>query len=67
MPEIPLSELSFKRKLSKREKKQLKKLQEKTKTEAASVAEKLYTGTHYKLNCVTPERIPLAHVLLTLI
>lgn len=45
VPEVTISE-SFKRKLSKREKKQLKKLQEKTKAaEAAkSAAEKLYNG-----------------------
>lgn len=45
MPEVQIGE-SFKRKLSKREKKQLKKLQEKTKAaEAAkSAAEKLYNG-----------------------
>lgn len=48
----------FKRKLSKREKKQLKKLQEKNKTEkGGSTAEKLYNGEnltkhkHHKSTC----------------
>ncbi|CAG7837489.1 unnamed protein product [Allacma fusca] len=62
VPEIPMSELSFKRKLSKREKKQLKKLQEKTKSDAErqSVAEKLYTElpeTSFTRSISNPEAV----------